>query len=98
MSEIQKNGTNGIVANKGSPMRTPKKAPSIVEPSEKAKQVVTVEEVEVSSKLKLCSRLGFCCILDFVWLTLIALSLLEKETNLFSLLFCFDPQFTSVGP
>ena len=62
MSEIQKNVTNGVVADKedsplrtskkngvvaakeDSPLRTPKKTPSIVEP----KQVVNVEEVEVS--------------------------------------------------
>ena len=51
MSKKEKSGTNGVVASKeGSPMRTPKKAPSIVEPAEKAekaKQVVNVEEVEV---------------------------------------------------
>ena len=48
MSEKQKNGTNGVVgSNEDSPRRTPKKTPSIVEPSEKQKQIVTVEEVEV---------------------------------------------------
>ena len=43
MSEIRKNDTNGVVAT-----NSPKKNPSIVEPNEKSKQVVTVEEVEVS--------------------------------------------------
>ena len=52
MSELQKNGTNGVVAM-NSPKNSPKKTPSIVEPAEKSKLVVNVEEVEVSSGLAL---------------------------------------------
>ena len=47
MSEIQKNGTNGVLAV-SSPKNSPKKAPTTVEPAEKSKLVVNVEEVEVS--------------------------------------------------
>ena len=53
MSEIRKNDTNGVVAT-----NSPKKNPTIVEPNEKSKHVVTVEEVEVSWKS--FERSGVC--------------------------------------